>query len=131
MTDETKVTDLDDVQPEAPTEPKKRVTAKAKQVEQADPEAPKEKGVEVKAKTTGNGLSGQKVDITIHNGEGDAGKLPVDVGINGYTWRIKRGIRVTVPREVVGALQNAVQDSYDSSGVTRTPVPRFPMTVHF
>ena len=137
MTEETKITDLDsmpETQAEEPAKKPKGKAVKAAAADSVESDAPVEKGVEVASKTRGSGLSGKKVDITIHNGDGDSGKLPVDVGVNGYLWRIKRNMRVTVPIEVVGVLQNAVQAQYskgEKNAEIKSEVPRFPMTVHF
>lgn len=51
-----------------------------------------------------------------------------DVGVNGYTRRIKRGEEVVVPREVISVLQTAVQTVFykDAKGNDKSrSVPRF------
>lgn len=81
-------------------------------------------------------LKGKKVRIMIPFGEGETGKHPVRVGVNGtYHALIPRGIAAVVPSFVLPVLNDAVEDSYsmgtDTLGRSRglsdaTPRPRFP-----
>lgn len=78
-------------------------------------------------------LSGDRVDVTIFEQEGDAGREDVFIGINGVGYQIKRGSRVSLPVEVVHVLDNSVQTIYESqpNGDTRTrQLKRFNYTVH-
>lgn len=74
------------------------------------------------------GISDTRKSITIHQGEGAAGRDDVDVFVNGYAFRIKRGKPVDVPIEVVEVLKNAVTTQYE--GGEAIEVPRFAFTVH-
>jgi len=81
-------------------------------------------------------VKGKKVRILIPYGEGETGKHPVRIGVNGtYHCLIPRGIEAVVPSFVLPVLNDAVEDSYsmgtDSLGRSRglsdaTPRPRFP-----
>ena len=42
-------------------------------------------------------------------------KEPVFVGVNGETWAIERGVRVTVPRKVAEVLDNSDKQDYETS----------------
>lgn len=123
-----KVTDLDaqiQQNAQAPVEKKRATKAKAEE----NPAVAEQKDAIAKRR----GLSGLTVDITIHNGtEGEIGKKPVDVSINGYRYAIKRNVRVTVPVEVVKILQNAIRTEYSTEAgkEVRSEVPRHPMTIH-
>lgn len=95
-----------------------------------------EKPVETKAKTSKKasaaaveaGIVGKQRTITIHAGEGSAGREDVQVFVNGFGWSIKRGKPVDVPEEVVEVLRNAVTTQYD--GGEAVEVPRFAFSVH-
>lgn len=81
-------------------------------------------------------LKGKKVRIKIPFGDGETGKAPVKVGVNGtYHCTIPRGVEAIVPAFVLPVLNDAVEDSYtmstDALGRGRglsdaTPLPRFP-----
>jgi hypothetical protein len=126
-----KVTDLDaqiQQNAQAPVEKKRGPKAKADGATE-NPAVTEQKDAVAKRR----GLSGKTVDITIHNGnEGEIGKKPVDVSINGYRYAIKRNVRVTVPIEVVKVLQCAIRTEYATEGnkEVRSEVPRHPMTIH-
>lgn len=66
-------------------------------------------------------LSGDKVDIMIHEQEGDAGGEAVFVSVNGVGYQIPRGKSVRVPVEVLHVLDNSVQTIVESlaNGKTR------------
>ena len=74
------------------------------------------------------GLTGTRVTITIHAGEGTAGREDVPVFVNGYGFQIKRGKPVEVPVEVVEVLRNAVTTQYENGEAI--DVPRFAFSVH-
>lgn len=74
------------------------------------------------------GLSGERVTITIHSGEGSAGREDVPVFVNGFGFQIKRGKPVEVPVEVVEVLRNAVTTQYENGEAIE--VPRFAFSVH-
>lgn len=64
-------------------------------------------------------LSGEMVELEIHQGEGEIGKQAVFVGLNGNGYQIPRGIKSIVPIELVHILDNARQTVYESgSGAT-------------
>lgn len=68
----------------------------------------------------GDRLSGKRVELTIHPGEGENGRDPVYVGLNGTGYQIPRGIPVSVPVELVEILENAKPIVYESmAGATR------------
>lgn len=75
----------------------------------------------------GEFLSGERVELVVNQGEGENGREPVYVGLNGTGYQIPRGIPVNVPVEVLQILDNAVQTVYESTGSTTTPreVKRF------
>ncbi|RMH45463.1 MAG: hypothetical protein D6694_04655 [Gammaproteobacteria bacterium] len=47
----------------------------------------------------------------------------VDVGVNGYAYRIRRGVEVQVPREVYGVLKNAKYTFFEHDPETGENVP--------
>jgi hypothetical protein len=59
-------------------------------------------------------LSGEKVNIIIHEQDGDAGQEAVFVGVNGVGYQIPRGKVVAVPVEVLHVLDNSVQKIFQS-----------------
>lgn len=66
------------------------------------------------------GLSGQVLEVEIHQGEGEGGKERVFVGLNGHGYKIPRSIKVIVPVEVIEILENAMMTVYESvAGITR------------
>lgn len=68
----------------------------------------------------GDKLSGKRIELTVHQGEGDMGKQPLFVGLNGTGFNIPRGIPVSVPVEVIEILDNAMMTVYESvAGLTR------------
>lgn len=78
-------------------------------------------------------MCGQRTDITIFEQEGEAGSEAVSLGINGVGYLIPRGMRVSVPIEVVHVLDNAVQKIYEplaNGDVRQRELKRFNYTVH-
>lgn len=80
----------------------------------------------------GDNFSGNKVDITIHQGEGEVGSQAVFIGLNGDGFNVPRGIRVSVPKEVAHILENTEQTVYESikGQVKERQVRRFSFTIH-
>jgi len=74
-----------------------------------------------------------RVDITIHEQAG--GSPYCDITVNGYTRRIKRGQRVSIPEELLGVLDTAIitvsePDPDNPALRIDRDVPRFPYTNH-
>lgn len=87
----------------------------------------------VVAKAVDTDLSGERRWITVHEGAGDDGKLPVSVQVKGVAYQIPRGVRVPAPVEVIHVLNNAVVTHYQSRPGGQTEernVPRFPFSDH-
>jgi hypothetical protein len=81
----------------------------------------------------GDNFSGNKVSLTIHQGEGEVGSQPVFVQVNGANVLIPRGIKVEIAEELKHALDNAVYTVYEGArdGTTKArEVKRFNYTVH-
>lgn len=77
-------------------------------------------------------LCGDKAKIEIYESEGDGGKDDVFVQINGYAYKIKRGVEVLVPVEVLSVLENATMTIYNNAaggGHDERKVKRFAYTV--
>jgi hypothetical protein len=74
------------------------------------------------------GIGNDRKTITVHAGEGSAGREDVPVFVNGYGFNIKRGKPVEVPVEVIEVLKNAVTTQYENGEAIE--VPRFAFTVH-
>ena len=77
-------------------------------------------------------LCGDKVKIEIHESEADGGKDDVFVQINGYAYKIKRGVEVVVPVEVLHVLENASMTIYENAqggGHGERKVKRFAYSV--
>lgn len=68
-----------------------------------------------------------RVTIIIAEQEGE--KQPVQIGVNGYMYAIKRGVPVSVPKPVVGILQLATKQVWNKEMTERQSVPRYPFTV--
>jgi len=66
-------------------------------------------------------LSGEKVNITIHEQDGDMGRDAVFVSVNGVGYQIPRGVVCAVPVEVLHVLDNSVQKIFEflPNGETR------------
>lgn len=106
------------------------------QVTTLDDEVSAEKPADTKAKASKKttaaaveaGIVGKQRTITIHSGEGTAGREDVQIFVNGFGYNIKRGKPVDVPEEVLEVLRNAVTTQYD--GGETVEVPRFAFSVH-
>ena len=77
-------------------------------------------------------LSGKKVNVTFHEQDGDLGKLPVQVGLNGFAYYIPRNTPVEIPIEVLQVVQDAQETVYESKQglVQERKKPRFSFTQH-
>lgn len=78
-------------------------------------------------------MSGDRVDVTIYEQEGDAGREAVFIGVNGTGYQIPRGKPFSIPIEVLHVLDNSVQTIYESmpNGETRQrTLKRFNYTNH-
>lgn len=55
----------------------------------------------------------------------------VPVSVNGYAWKIERGVQVIVPSVVTDVLNNAVQDitTQSADGLVTRPAHRFPFQI--
>lgn len=98
---ETSITTIDDA-PKAVEQPAAKVLRGA-----ADPD-----------------LSGERVELTIHQDSGENGREPVFVGLNGTGYQIPRGIAVNVPVEVLEVLDNATMTVYESTAGVTVPKGR-------
>jgi hypothetical protein len=77
-------------------------------------------------------MSGEQVEVTIHSGEGEAGKQAVFLSINGHGILIPRGVASIVPAEVAEILDNATMTVYESGAdgkVVSRDVKRFAYNV--
>lgn len=79
----------------------------------------------------GDNMSGERVQVTIQQGEGEIGRQAVFLGINGHGFNIPRGKPVSLPVEAVHILDNATQTVYETVGgkSVEREVPRFAYTV--
>ncbi len=121
MSDST-VTTLDDPAPDAAAQ------AAAAAPTTKGQKAPKAAPAKQTASAAEAGLTGERVTITIHAGEGSAGREDVPVFVNGFGFQIKRGKPVEVPVEVVEVLKNAVTTQYENGEAI--DIPRFAYSVH-
>lgn len=71
---------------------------------------------------------GKRIEITIPQDARD--QQPVQVGLNGKMYLIKRGEKVIVPKAVVEILEHAVRFEYDPNTMKRTEVLSYPFTTH-
>ena len=78
------------------------------------------------------GASGVRKIITIHHGEGKIGASAAFVAVNGHAFHIPRGVKVSLPEEIVDALDNAVNIVYERVEKEMLPreVRRFPYSEH-
>lgn len=60
-----------------------------------------------------DGMTGEKMEVTIHAGEGEQGRQAVFLSLNGYGFNIPRGVPSIVPVEVVDILDNATMTKYE------------------
>ncbi|WP_426106370.1 hypothetical protein [Massilia sp. TSP1-1-2] len=75
----------------------------------------------VKGNSHDDALSGDKVNIIIHEQEGEMGREAVFVSVNGVAYQIPRGQVCAVPVEILHVLDNSVQKIFESlpNGETR------------
>lgn len=69
--------------------------------------------------------SGKRRRIKIFTGEGDTGKFPVDLGINGYVIQVQRNVEVELPEEYVAMLSECAAGVLNSDGTPGGQTPRF------
>ena len=94
---------------------------------------PEVQSQKVRVTDHGDNFSGDKVEITIHQGEGEVGGQPVFLQVNGANVLIPRGIKVEIADELKHALDNSVYTVYEGGkdGSTKArEVKRFNYTVH-
>lgn len=128
---DTKITTLDDETTATAAEQAPQATKPArasKKAEAADAKSDAAAENEAPVAVDAEGLSGRKCVVTIHADKGDGGNLPVFLGINGRGYQLPRGVPCTVPVELVGVLENAVETVYDGGGAGRE-VPRYAFSV--
>lgn len=75
-------------------------------------------------------LSGKKRIITVHQTGNEADSEVVDISLNGYLYRIPRGVPCEVPDEVYQILENAKTTTYQTTaaGVVERNNYRFPFS---
>ena len=108
------------------------VDAKAVPAAKATSDAPTVAAKEIAGKNHDAALCGDKVTVTFFEQDGDLGKLPVPIGLNGYTYQVPRGVPCSIPVEALEVIKNSVEDVYEANGsnVTRRARPRFSFQVH-
>jgi hypothetical protein len=133
---ETTVTTLDDEQQDGASSkaaPRKQakprqdssVTTLDDEPDELDTDKPRAETLRVA--DHGNHMSGDKMELTLHAGEGDIGRQAVFLSINGHGFNIPRSIPVIVPEEVIEILDNATMTVYERVGDKMVPrdVKRF------
>jgi hypothetical protein len=70
----------------------------------------------LQANNDGDVLSGERAELTIHQGSGEDGREPVFIGLNGTGYQVPRDTPVNVPVELLHILNNAVQTVYEANG---------------
>lgn len=71
------------------------------------------KAAKIDVTDNGDNMTGDRVEIVIHQGEGEPGRQAVFLAINGHGFNIPRGVPVSVPAEVAEVLENATMVVYD------------------
>lgn len=90
-------------------------------IDEAPKEAVKEEIVSVAHGIPG--VSGEREILTIYSSNEPGGQDPVECGLNGYAFQIKRDVPVNVPEELVQVFRNAIVTHYiDNKPVDR---PRY------
>ena len=79
------------------------------------------------APTATEGSSAKRFEIIVQTDSRD--KQPVQVGVNGRMYVIKRGVKVIVPAAVVEVLNHAVRYEYDPADMQRTEVLAYPFQI--
>lgn len=76
-------------------------------------------------------LSGKKRTITIHSTGNEADGEVAELQLNGYLYRVPRGVPCEVPEEVYQILENAKTSTYQTTatGVVEKVNYRFPFSV--
>lgn len=126
MSEDTKVTTLDD---ENTAEAAKPVATTTKSKAKAAAAAPAPADAE-SAALAADGEIGHigRCLVTVHADKGEGGNQAVFVSVNGQAFQIPRGKPVDVPLEVAQALENAVETIYDGGGAGRE-APRYAVTI--
>ena len=77
-------------------------------------------------------LSGKKRIITIHQTGNEADGEVAELQLNGYLYRVPRGVPCEVPEEVYQILDNAKTTTYQTTpaGVVERHNFRFPFSAH-
>lgn len=75
-------------------------------------------------------VAGKRRWVTIHPGEGELGKFPVDLGINGYVIQIKRNEKVAIPEAFVQLMRDCAVELVNTKGEVEGRTPRFAFTDH-
>lgn len=73
----------------------------------------------VKITGSADALSGDMIELTIGQGEGDIGKQPVFVQVNDGNMLIPRGVPCVVPVEFAEVIQNAQMVVSESMGLVK------------
>lgn len=76
------------------------------------------KAADIAVSDHADAMTGERLEVTIQASEGDIGKQPVFLAINGYGVLVPRGIPVHLPVELVEILDNATQVVYEHDKAT-------------
>lgn len=118
-------TSIDDPKPNAAV-PEKKKAGKADA-------APTEGAAQIIGKNHDATLSGKLAEVTFFEQDTDIGKLPIQAGINGYSYQIPRGKPVKIPVELYEQLtKGCVEEVFEAHGATvvRKERPRFSCHLH-
>lgn len=74
------------------------------------------------------GTSGDMSMLTIYSSNDELGNDPVECGLNGYAFVIKRDIPVLVPVELVEVFKNAIQTTFSNGIPSNRPRYAFSAT---
>lgn len=79
-----------------------------------------------------HGFPEEYVELMIYKGQGKDQLSYVPIGVNGYFWKVQRGVRVVVPKVVQHVLENAIGEEVVQAegGLITQPVHRFPYQLH-
>ncbi|MDO9084207.1 MAG: hypothetical protein Q7U56_13100 [Humidesulfovibrio sp.] len=99
---------------------------------QAGPEGPTAEEARSEAETLQTVINDKRVKVIIATEEGDAGKKPVPVLVNGHMVFIPRGIEAVIPECAYKALLNAAETRWETDDSGRpgqsSTMPRFNIT---
>ena len=71
----------------------------------------------------------RRVRVKFFNTEGDVGKAPIDIAVNGYPFRIEREAVVEVPEWLLPTVNNCVSEVMDPETGEMRAVMRFPYQI--